>query len=61
MGNGLKDHDNDVCLIQLNCCHLCTFSSLFFIAPALKPHYNMVVYSTNSVITRLRPGSHCLN
>ena len=26
----------------------------------LLPHYNMVVYSTNSVITRLRLGSHCL-
>ena len=26
----------------------------------LQPHYNTVVYSTNSVITRSRLGSHCL-
>ena len=26
----------------------------------LQPHYNTVVYSTNSVITRLKLGSHCL-
>ena len=26
----------------------------------LQPHYNTVVYSMNSVITRLRLGSHCL-
>ena len=26
----------------------------------LQPHYNTVVYNTNSVITRLRLGSHCL-
>ena len=26
----------------------------------LQSHYNMVVYNTNSVITRLRLGSHCL-
>ena len=27
----------------------------------LQPHYNPVVHSTNSVITRLRLGSHCLS
>ena len=30
------------------------------ISHTLQPHYNTVVYSTNSVITRSRLGSHCL-
>ena len=34
--------------------------SLFSLYNTLQPHYCMVVYSMNSVITRLRLGSHCL-
>ena len=33
---------------------------IWIIIIKLQPHYNTVVYSTNSVITRLRLGSHCL-
>ena len=36
------------------------FVSFELIIYTLQPHYNTVVYSTNSVITRSRLGSHCL-
>ena len=38
---------------QFQNCHNCFQGTL-------QPHYNTVVYSTNSVITRSRLGSHCL-